>query len=190
MYTITQRFLKMVKLTSTTILCNLHAHLRLYKADNTFFNPRHSSRVIHKCFFQQRRSRQRVRAITGAKLDFNCFFFSSFSHVLGSDGRTADKRTDSGAGVVVRNVRSLYHLSGVGAHLRADDKHVSIAQRRSHKQTPGLASRDRIAAREDARLHRVGLGFFHGTGTVSLSRRGGYSLLGQILGLFLHRRHR
>ncbi|XP_018056147.1 PREDICTED: calcium release-activated calcium channel protein 1-like isoform X2 [Atta colombica] len=31
LYAITQRFLKMVKLTSTTILCNLHAHLWLYK---------------------------------------------------------------------------------------------------------------------------------------------------------------
>lgn len=118
-------------------------------------------------------------------LNFSPFCFS----ILGGDGRIANKRADRGAGMAVRNVRGLYYLPGIGAHLRADDKHVSFAQCRGHKQAPSVEARDGIAARENARLHRTGLGVLHGLGAVPFSRRGSHSLLGQVLGLLLHRRH-
>lgn len=91
--------------------------------------------------------------------------------------------------MAVRNVRSLHHVLGVGAHLRVDDKHVSFTQHRSRKQASSVAACDGVAARENARLHRTGLGVLHDTRTVSLSGGSGYPLLGQVLGLFLHRCH-
>lgn len=134
-----------------------------------------------------------IYSVVACDNDYNSVFCTSgffpFSPFLGGDGRTANKRADRGAGVAVRNVRRLHYLPGIGAYLRVDDKHVSFAQCRSYKQAASIEARNGIAARENARLHRTGLGVLHGLRTVPFPRRGSYSLLGQVLGLLLHRRH-
>lgn len=161
----------------------MHICVQLHNAGITFFNPLHLSQYFRGYL-------PRLFAITYCySILYFSFFSLSFSDVLGGDGRTANKRTDRGAGVAVRNVRGLHYLPSIGTYLRAHDKHVSFAQPRSHKQTSGVEARDGITARENAWFHRAGLGVLHGLGTVSVPRRGSHSLLGQVLGLFLHRRH-
>lgn len=110
----------------------------------------------------------------------------------GGNGGAADQRADHGAGMAVHHVRGVYHRARGRAHIRADDQHVPAAERGRHKQTAMHQADPGVTARADARLRRAGLGVQHGARAVPVPRRGGHSLLGQVLGPFrpgCHGRH-
>ena len=106
--------------------------------------------------------------------------------IVGCHGRTADKRANSRTRVALRHVRHLHDGPGLGAYIRPDDQHLPVTERRGDQQATGSATGPRIAPRAHARFHRISLGLFHGPRALSLPRRGGDFVLGQVLGLLVH----
>lgn len=92
--------------------------------------------------------------------------------------------------MAVRDVRRLHDRPRLRPHIRSHDKHLSPAERRGNQQAADFTARDGIAPREDARLHRAGVGILDGARPLSVPRRDRYTLLGEILGLLLHGRCR
>lgn len=91
--------------------------------------------------------------------------------------------------MVIHYVRGVHHCASGSAHIRIDDQHVPVAQRGRHQQAAEHKADPGVAARAHARLRRAGLGVLHRARTVSVPRRGGHTVLGQVLGSLIPGRH-
>ncbi|PSN56730.1 hypothetical protein C0J52_00015 [Blattella germanica] len=104
----------------------------------------------------------------------------------GGDGRAADQRAHQRARVALRHVLRVHHGARGRAHLRPHDQHVPAAQHRRRQQTASAPTRQPVAPRAHARIHRARVGLLHGARALPLLGGSGHPLLGQVLGLLLH----
>lgn len=70
--------------------------------------------------------------------------------------------------MALRDVRRVHNSPRERTHIRPDDKYLPVAERRGHKQAPGVASRYGVTPRAHAGLHRACVGLLDGPRTLSV----------------------